>query len=321
MTSRRFPILLAILVALSGAPSARADESALARAEKLLEDPSRAKEAMELLAKLPLEQKQSVDYHHVLASACCAAGEVRDAAEALVTSALLPASPARSFESIRTRLAQSAKESFRLALEDQGRGNLTAAVKSYLIATKLDPSVLGQDDKGLRETALKGLAQAAAKSPERADHQYRLGFYAYLFGRPDDAVAPFEASVRLQTDPYLRWKNQLWFTKVQREVSEARKAEEAEKKKRKAKASTVYLPRSTGQQPAEDTAKRQREDENALYVRDLEERIAQVDANIKYGENLKATNDTTYNWKKVKAKLEYYRELKKKLEFELANLK
>lgn len=308
-------------MALWGTLAVRADDAPLARAEKLLEDPSRAREALELLVKLPPAEKQSLDFHFLLASASCATGDVKEAAEALVTTAMLPANPARSFDAVRKKLSEAARESYRLALQEQASRNLTAAVKAYLIASKLDPATLGRDDKGLRDLALKGLAQAVAKAPERADHQYRLGFYTYLFGRPEESLKPFEAATKLQADPYLKWKNQLWLTRVQREVDEVRQAELAEQKKRKAKSSPVYLPRTGAGPASEDTVKQDKEKEKAAYIRDLEERIAQVDAEIKYRENLKPGPGYTYNFKKVNANLERYRELKKQLEFELANLK
>lgn len=164
------------------------------------------------------ESFQTAEHQLTLARAAFKAGTVAPLAEAVETATLMgandPALPA-----MKQWLSIKATELFARAMTAQAAGDLKTAVKSYLVAIKCDRSLLANDDRGLRGTALGALRRMADKHPEKPALRFQLGFYSWLCGDLPAAREALAAHETAQTDPYLRWRGQLWLQTVSEEAA------------------------------------------------------------------------------------------------------
>jgi hypothetical protein len=216
-----------------------ADPVWLGEFEDRLAVPAKAKDTVAWLAALPLEERQSADFHWAMARACQAADKAGPSAEAVALYSILPARPRRDLEPVKAWLAKKGEESFAMARTAQASGDMKTAVKRFLVAVKCNPSLLGEDDRGLRDMASGALGRLCDRNPTRPDYRYHLGFYGNLFGETPTAVEAYQAVVQMETDPYKKWRAQTWLGSFLREKAEEKRLANAAL----AKAKTAAPPR------------------------------------------------------------------------------
>lgn len=178
---------------------------ALILALALLASPD-PRHALDTLLAQPLDAKTTVSWHVAVARAAKAADSALWASRALMVLELyLKPSPAPDLADVKRWLAEKGLKHHRLALDALGRGDEAAAAKEYLLAVRCDQSVLGFENRRLRErsmTVLDGLVRAHSADPQYWGH---LAYYSYFYGKLDQARDALEHGLALQKDPYLRW--------------------------------------------------------------------------------------------------------------------
>jgi tetratricopeptide (TPR) repeat protein len=177
--------------------------------------------SLAFLENLPQEQRQTAEYHWALAQAFKAAAKPCPAAEAVATYGILPHENARDLAAVNTWLKAQSRRYLALSTKAKAAGNLKVALKAYLAAVKCDPSVVSKDPTGLKATASAAIGRLVSKDPSRPESQHLQGFFSYLFGDSATALRCFGALADLESDPYKKWRAQIWREWIRRESKEA----------------------------------------------------------------------------------------------------
>lgn len=218
----RMLILICVL-----ATAVTADPAWLADVERDLATPGGGAKAVASLEALPLDQRQSRDYHWALARALLADGKHGPAAESLRVFELLPpAAPDRDIDAMKKATRARALEEYQAAMAALAKSDQPGAVKAYLRASMMDPGIQAKDDAGLREVVVKSLDNAVAKKSDDAALRFRHAMCAYLFGRLPESEASFEAFQKVEKVPYYAWRGKLWQDKVKAERGAMRAQDE-----------------------------------------------------------------------------------------------
>lgn len=202
----------------------------LAQAEALLATPPAA---LAMLEALPLSERQSQDYHWMLARAAHAADRPALAAEAAATATLLLPGAPRDFAPVRQWLATRARQAQARALA-QASTHPALAAAAYLDAVKADGAVLADDDRGLRAGSLGLLREQRVHAPADPALAFELGWHLYFQGESAAARRAFAEAVPLEPDPYRKWRDQLWVDRLDREAAAARADDAASDQRRAA---------------------------------------------------------------------------------------
>jgi len=236
-------------------------------------------QAFAQLAALPLGARQTIAYHRTLAVVSQVANEPTTAAEALLVLDALRKSSAEDPEAVRAWLRKQAEGLYSDAMAALAAHDASGAAKAYIRAVRAHQSVLGRDDKGLRDTTLSALKKRAEKGAPQAHASWSYGVYAYLCGQHEDAARALRLTESLETDPYLKWRAGALAAAIdaerallkQQEVAAARKPPEA------SSGPDVNLdhPSAKPPPPHGDPTRRKQ----------LEEQIAGVDKQIQYLSN------------------------------------
>jgi hypothetical protein len=185
--------------------------------EPLLKEKGKGKDVLEIIQKLPIEERQSIEYHSALARASLDVQASEQAADALLMLGALTPDPRPKVAAVKAWTKGRADQQYKLAVMAMAAKNkdLKIASRAYLSAVRLDSGVLAQDDKGLRPICLKALRNTIEKQPDRADLYFKLAVYAHFVGEPVLALDSFRKGTALEQDPYLRWRNEAWIKKLQ----------------------------------------------------------------------------------------------------------
>lgn len=191
--------------------------------EPLLGQPGNGAAVVEVLERMPFADRQSADYHWMLARALRAADRPGPAAEAVALCALLDPRRERDLDAVRRWLAERAQVLAQAARDANSRQDARASTRALLEAGKCDPRVLAED-RSAAESALGDLERAARKHPDRPALRFQSGFINYLHGQTDKAAADLRAYVAAERDPYRNWRARVWLERVDWEVAQARSA-------------------------------------------------------------------------------------------------
>jgi len=212
--------VVVLCVMLATAACARAS-ARLDDIEALLHDqPGNGRAIVEVLERLPLEERQTADYHRLLARACQAADQPGPAAEALATGALLGGAADGELAAVRAWLTARGHALARQAADARAAGDSRTALRAFLLAGKCLPDVLAED-AAVTEQAFAALDRAAALHPDRPAYGFLSGFLGYLAGQMDRAAAGFRAALAAEKDPYRAWRDRLWMQRVSWEFAAA----------------------------------------------------------------------------------------------------
>jgi hypothetical protein len=179
-------------------------------------------QAVGFLEGLPLEQRKTSEYHWALALACKAAAKPCPAAEAVAIYKIIPHEKERDLHSLTVWLRAQSHQFLGKSGTVTAAGDAKLALKCFLAAVKCDATALNKDVSGLRATASAALEKLVTKNPRRAESQFLRAFYAVRFGENGTAIHAFEALVDLETDPYKKWRAQVWLEWLRQESREAR---------------------------------------------------------------------------------------------------
>lgn len=219
------PAVLALVLTLrAGACLAAPTPAWMEELEPLLaQQPGSGGSVVEVLERLPLADRQTADYHAMLARALHAADRPGPAAEAVATCALLDPRRERDLGAVRRWLAARAQVLAQAARNANVRQDTRASTRALLEAGKCDPCVLAEDLSGT-ESALAGLDRAARRHPERPVLRFQSGFISYLHGQVDKAAADLRLYASVERDPYRSWRARVWLARVEWEIAQARPA-------------------------------------------------------------------------------------------------
>lgn len=185
-----------------------------AQVEPMLKEKGKGQAVLDVLLKLPIEERQSVEYHSALARAEADLLHQETAADALLMLSVLTQEARAEVAPVKAWLKKRADQQYKLALAGVLTKDLKTASRAYLGAVRLDSGVLALDDKGLRPLCLKALKNTIEKQPDRADLYFKLGVYAHFVGESVTATDSFRKGAALENDPYLRWRNEAWIKKL-----------------------------------------------------------------------------------------------------------
>jgi tetratricopeptide (TPR) repeat protein len=189
-----------------------------AQVDPLMKDSTKAHQVIDIIQALPVEERQTPQYHVILAKSLHALLLQDAAADALLTLSLITSEPHPELDPIRNWLKKRADQEYKVAMAGRKIGDGKAAIKHYLHAVKLDSTTLSRDDQGLRTSSQKALQTAVEKHAERTDYLFLLGLFTYYAGDPTTAQQCFQKFVQLEKDPYLIWRGKIWTAKVEKEL-------------------------------------------------------------------------------------------------------
>lgn len=278
----------------------------------------------------PAADRQSADHQLSIARTARAAGTPAPVAEALATAELLSAGAAANPEiaSHRQWLAEQGTQLYAKAMTALDAKDYKTAVKSYLVAVKCDASILGRDDRGLRDASIGALRRMADKHPEKPALRFQVGYYSWLFGDLPGAQAALDRYQAEESDPHKRWRGQMWRQRItfehQRMIADERAAAVAAKARGTGPAeptATSAEPRAGGAVATDaDTAR------DEMRKKHVQEQIAAIDAQITElqtrtkGETFMQNGQLmvrSWNQKEVKARIDELTAKKTELEGQL----
>lgn len=213
----RASLALILLVALAGRAPAAAwvdDMDAL-----LAQQPGSGKAVVDVLERLPLADRETPDYHWLLARAHRDAGQAGPAAEAVATYALLDPRGSRDLAEVRAWLARRGDELARAAQAARQRADLLVAVRAFLVAAKCNPALLSRDENDMGAEALAVVQRAIDAHPDRVAYRFQLGFFLYLSGKLELARDAWRAYLALERDPYRAWRARTWLARAEWELA------------------------------------------------------------------------------------------------------
>ena len=335
--------VLVFAMTLAAAPG-YCDPAWLPAVEKLIAAPGSGAAAVKQLEALPLADRQTRDYHWALARAYQADAKPGPAGDAArVMDMLPPGGTDRDLSAVSSWLKKTSVDEYKAAMAAQKKADKSNAVKSYLRAVTLDPAIQSKDDGGLRDLSMQMLDSAVAKKKGDAALLYKHGICCYLFGRPAESEASFDAYVKIETSPYAAWRGKLWLDKVRAERTAARAQDAAaasEDKARHAKeeasqaaaaaraaATAAAAPASAapGDAPADPAAGGDRKTEIQAELAKLDQQIAVANgaaaAASSYGGKYGKVAEGFLQGPAAQAKLEEARARRTALQNELSGLK
>lgn len=180
------------------------------------------KEALARLSRLPLAERTTVEHHVAVARAAASVDDAAQVAEAVGTAGLLPAQAtprsigfvSEELPPLREWLEKRADEYYESAVMALRSNDMKAAARSYLLAVKCNPALLGREDHGLAKLSLGALQRMVGRYPDRTDLRFQLGYYSYLLGDTGGAVTALEQHQTTQTEPYKKWRGQVWLAVI-----------------------------------------------------------------------------------------------------------
>ncbi|MBI4863134.1 MAG: hypothetical protein HY815_23140 [Candidatus Riflebacteria bacterium] len=280
------PWAVVIVLLVTGAASAAPDPR-LAPIEKMVADATPGGMIVKALEGLPLEVRQTADYHLLLARAHQIASEPWLSGEALAFFRHLEPGSTRDTRAVEQWLAREADRLFTEAMSLYRNGDLPAAADAYLKAVQCDQTVLARPENGLGEQTLSTLRAALNQGGHASVNWYGLGFLDYRHDHLRAARSAFEEYLRKAKDPYWAWRANVWMRRIDAEievVSRARRDEARAKAEASARAAADSVRHEKVEQ--QQRLERQRAEagrrtfERRRHLLELDARIREADLRI-----------------------------------------